>query len=141
MTTWPIAASGGPDKAVYAYALEDVRWWEAELGRAVAYGEFGENLTTEGLDVNAAPIGERWEIGSTILEVAAPRVPCWRLGVRMDDKLFPRKFVHAGRPGAYLCIIREGELGAGDEIGVVASPNREPSIVDVSRQMTSQESQ
>src|SRR5262245_17300561 len=62
-------AHGGPDKAVYAYAAEDVRWWEQEVGRSVAYGEFGENLTTEGIEVNSALVGERWEIGTTVLEV------------------------------------------------------------------------
>ena len=130
---------GGPDKAVYAYAIEDVRWWEAELGRSLVYGEFGENLTTEGIDVNAALIGERWAIGSAILEVAGPRVPCWRLGARMDDKFFPRRFVQAGRPGAYLRIVGEGHLGAGDEIRVVDAPVRGLSVVDVFHRFTSHE--
>ena len=93
-------AHGGPDKAVYAYAVEDARWWEQEIGRPFAYGEFGENLTTEGIEVNNALVGERWEIGTTILEVSEPRIPCWRLGVRMNDKLFPRRFTEALRPGS-----------------------------------------
>src|SRR5262245_59610897 len=73
-------AHGGPDKVVYAYAVEDARWWEKEIGRPFPYGEFGENLTTEGFDVNEARVGERWQIGTTVLEVSEPRIPCWRLG-------------------------------------------------------------
>ena len=68
-------AHGGPDKVIYAYAVEDARWWEQEIGRPLGYGEFGENLTTEGIEVNDALIGERWEIGTTVLEVSEPRIP------------------------------------------------------------------
>jgi MOSC domain-containing protein YiiM len=78
-------------------------------------------------------IGEQWQIGSVLLEVSEPRVPCWRLGVRVEDPLFPRRFTAAGRPGAYLRILVEGELGAGDEIRVVARPAHELSIGDVFR--------
>ncbi len=126
-------AHGGPDKAVYAYAIEDGRWWEKELGRPLEYGEFGENLTTDGIDVNGALVGERWEVGSTVLEVSEPRVPCWRLGVRMEDKLFPRRFTEAGRPGTYLRIVVEGELGAGDEIRVIERPDHDLTIGDIFR--------
>src|SRR5262245_28089746 len=65
-------AHGGPDKAVYAYTVEDARWWEQQLGRSLAYGEFGENLTTEGIEVNEALVGERWQVGATVLEVSEP---------------------------------------------------------------------
>lgn len=126
-------AHGGHDKAIYAYAVEDTRWWEHEIGKPLAYGEFGENLTTGGIEVNEALIGERWEIGSAILEVSQPRVPCWRLGVRMNDKKFPRRFTKALRPGAYLRIVVEGELGAGDEIRVVERPDHGLTIQDVFR--------
>jgi MOSC domain-containing protein YiiM len=126
-------AHGGPDKAVYAYAVEDARWWEQEIGRPFAYGEFGENLTTEGIEVNSALVGERWEIGTTILEVSEPRIPCWRLGVRMNDRTFPRRFAEAMRPGAYLRIVVEGSVGAGDEIRVVERPGHDLTIRDVSR--------
>jgi MOSC domain-containing protein YiiM len=105
-------AHGGPDKAIYAYAVEDVRRWEKEIGRALAYGEFGENLTTEGIEVNDALIGEHWEIGTAVLEVSEPRIPCWRLGVRMNDHLFPRRFTMALRPGTYLRIVVEGGIWA-----------------------------
>ena len=126
-------AHGGPDKALYAYAVEDARWWEQEIGRALAYGAFGQNLTTEGIDVNDALVGERWQIGTTVLEVSEPRIPCWRLGVRMNDKLFPRRFTEAFRPGAYLRIVVEGDAGAGDEIRVVERPDHDLTIRDVFR--------
>src|SRR5580765_1724396 len=70
-------AHGGRDKAVYAYAVEDARWWQQEIGRSLAHGEFGENLTTEGIELNNALVGERWQIGTMVLEVSEPRVPCW----------------------------------------------------------------
>src|SRR5262249_47760015 len=108
-------AHGGPDKVVYAYAVEDVPGGEQQLGRSLAYGEFGENLTTEGIEVNDALVGERWQMGTTVLEVSEPRIPCWRLGVRMNDKMFPRRFTQALRPGPYLRIVVEGDIGAGDE--------------------------
>ena len=126
-------AHGGPDKAVYAYAIEDVRWWEREIGRSLEHGEFGENLTTEGIEVNDALVGERWEIGTTVLEISEPRIPCWRLGVRMNDKMFPRRFTEALRPGPYLRIIVEGELGAGDEIRIVEKPDHNLTVRDVFR--------
>ena len=125
-------AHGGPDKALYAYAVEDAHWWEQEIGRALAYGEFGENLTTEGIDVNDALVGERWQIGTMVLEVSEPRIPCWRLGVRMNDKMFPRRFTEALRPGAYLRIVVEGDVGAGDEISV-ERPGHDLTIRDVFR--------
>ena len=126
-------AHGGFDKAVYAYAFEDTRWWEKQIGQSLGYGQFGENLTTEGIEVNAALVGERWAIGTTILEVSEPRIPCWRLGVRMNDDQFPRRFTEALRPGTYLRIIAEGELGAGDGIRVVGKPDTDLSVRDVFR--------
>lgn len=124
---------GGPDKAVYAYAREDYAWWEQELGRSLEPGEFGENLTTEGLDLTNALVGERWELGSAVLEVAEARMPCWKLGVRMDDKHFPRRFLAAGRPGAYLRILQEGDLGRGDEIRIVHLPRHDLTMGELSR--------
>ena len=126
-------AHGGPDQAVYAYAVEAARGWEKEIGRALAHGELGENLTTEGIDVNGALIGERWKIGTVLLEVSEPRIPCWRLGVQMNDERFLRQFTEAMRPGSYLRILEEGDLGAGDEIRVVEKPDSDVSIRDVFR--------
>ena len=126
-------AHGGFDKAVYAYALEDKAWWEQEIGRSLENGEFGENLTTKGIEVNDAVVGERWAIGSTVLEVSEPRIPCWRLGVRMKDKTFPKKFTQALRPGPYLRIIEEGDMGIDDEINVVEKPSHGLTVRDVFR--------
>src|SRR5262249_30634883 len=84
---------------------------------SLAYGEFGENITTGGIDVNDALIGERWQIGTIVVEVSEPRIPCWRLGVRMNDRMFPRRFSHALRPGAYFRIVVEGHVGPGMRFG------------------------
>jgi MOSC domain-containing protein YiiM len=127
---------GGPDKAVYAYAIEDLRWWGEKLGRELDYGQFGENLTTEGLDVTGALVGERWEIGSAVFEVSEPRVPCWRFAVRMEDNTFPKQFTKVGRPGAYLRIATEGDVAAGDEIRVVDRPDHDLTIGDIFRIFT-----
>jgi MOSC domain-containing protein YiiM len=125
-------AHGGPDKVVYAYAVEDERWWQQRIGRSLTYGEFGENLTTEGVEVNDTVIGESWKIGTTVLEVSEPRIPCW-LGVRMNDKMFPRQFTEAMRPGTYLRLVVEGNVGAGDEIQVIESPTHGLTVRDVFR--------
>jgi MOSC domain-containing protein YiiM len=124
---------GGPDKAVYAYATEDYDWWAAQ-GEDVGPGTFGENLTTTGIDLGGALIGERWRVGSTVLEVAQPREPCFKLGIRMGRASFKEDFAAAGRPGAYLRIVEEGDVGAGDEIDVVhLPPDGAPTIVDLLR--------
>jgi MOSC domain-containing protein YiiM len=119
---------GGPDRAVYAYAAEDIEWWEGELGRKLGPGAFGENLDTRGLDVTAARVGERWRIGTVTLEVNAPRIPCWKLAKKMEDPKFIKRFAKAGRPGAYLRIVEEGELGAGDAIQIVDRPEHNVTI-------------
>jgi MOSC domain-containing protein YiiM len=124
---------GGADKAVYAYAAEDTAWWEAELGRALGPGAFGENLTVAGVDVSGAVIGERWRIGSVELEVAQPRLPCAQLGLRFGDPRMVKRFADARRPGAYLRIVREGEIGAGDAIAVADRPGHDVSVALVSR--------
>jgi MOSC domain-containing protein YiiM len=79
---------------------------------------FGENLTTEGIDISGALLGERWRVGTTLLEVVQPRLPCFKLGVRMNDPSFVKRFAQASRPGGYLRIVEEGDLGAGDVIAV-----------------------
>lgn len=122
---------GGPDKAVYAYAVEDYAWWASELGHVLAPGTFGENLTVKGVDLTTAVVGERWLVGTCVLEVCQPRTPCWKLGLRMGDDRFPARFLAAGRPGAYLRIAREGELGAGDELVRFHIPDEGPTIGEV----------
>jgi MOSC domain-containing protein YiiM len=114
---------GGPDKAVYAYAAHDTAWWEAELGRELGPGAFGENLTLQGVEVTGALIGERWAIGSAVLEVCQPRLPCFKLGLRMEDPRFPKRFAAELRTGAYARILEEGEIGAGDEVRIVHRPD------------------
>jgi MOSC domain-containing protein YiiM len=117
---------GGPDKAIYSYALEDYDWWAAELGRTLAPGTFGENLTVRGIDLNAAAIGDRWRVGGALLEVAQPRQPCFKLGMRMGDASFVDRFEEARRPGAYLRIVEPGPITAGDEI--VVEPAAPPVV-------------
>ncbi len=124
-------AHGGYDKAVYAYASEDLTWWGNEIGRDLKPGELGENLTLKGIAINDALIGEQWKVGEVTLEVSEPRIPCWRLGVRMNDKTFPRKFTKALRPGAYLRIVQEGSLEKGNSVEVIEKPDHALSIRDV----------
>jgi MOSC domain-containing protein YiiM len=124
---------GGPDKAVYAYGAEDTEWWEAELGAPLGPGAFGENLTVRGVPVSEAVIGERWAVGSTLLEVAQPRLPCFKLGLRMGDPGFLKRFAAARRPGAYLRVIREGDIAASDAIEVVHRPAHGVTSALVSR--------
>ena len=119
---------GGVHKAVYSYAREEIDWWEAELGRDLPNGVFGENLTVCGLDLGGALIGELWRIGSVVLEVSEPRFPCWKLGARFGDPKMVKRFAAARRPGAYLRIVTEGRLAAGDPIEVVSRPAHDLTI-------------
>ena len=132
---------GGPDKAVYAYAREDALWWAARLNREVPPGMFGENLTVEGVDVSGAVIGERWRIGTVELQVCQPRLPCFKLGLRFGDPQMVKLFAQAGRPGAYLRIITEGELGAGDLVDISDRPSHDVTIAQVSRAIMLDESE
>jgi MOSC domain-containing protein YiiM len=127
---------GGADQAVYAYAAEDTEWWEAELGRELGPGTFGENITLRGVDITGALIGERWRIGTAVLEVTAPRIPCWKLARKMEDPLFIKRFSKAGRPGAYLRIIEEGEIAAGDEVEIVERPTDHHITIALMNQIT-----
>ena len=126
-------AHGGPDKAVYAYALEDEAWWATELGEPIKPGTFGENLTVANIDVTNADIGERWEVGGALLEVCQPRTPCHKLDARMNDPHFQQRFKAALRPGAYLRIIRPGDVGSGDSVRVVSRPAHGVTIADVAQ--------
>jgi MOSC domain-containing protein YiiM len=119
---------GGYDKAVYAYASEDYEWWSAELGRELGPGTFGENLTTFGIAIAEARIGERWRVGSALLEISEPRQPCSTLGAKMRDQRFVRRFAKALRLGTYMRIIEPGVVGAGDAIDVVDRPGHEVTV-------------
>lgn len=125
---------GGPDKALYAYAAEDARSWSAELGREVAPGLFGENLTTQGLDVTHALIGEQWRIGegegAVVVEVTMPRIPCATFQRRMEEERWVRRFTLHGAPGAYLRVVRPGVLTAGMPVAVVRRPAHGATVLD-----------
>ena len=131
-----VAHHGGPDKAAYAYAREDAAWWAAELHRDVAPGSFGENLSTSGLDVTGAVIGERWAIGSAVFEVSCPRIPCRTFAGFWDVPRLIRWFTEVGRPGAYLRIYSEGDVGAGDAVEVVHRPAHGVTIGETFRALT-----
>ncbi|WP_182523752.1 MOSC domain-containing protein [Nocardioides dongkuii] len=118
---------GGVDQAVYAFAREDLDAWGAELGEELRDGQFGENLTTAGLDVNESEIGERWRIGDVLLEVASVRTPCndfkvWMGRSGYDNRAWVKRFALVGRPGPYLRVLAEGPIAAGDPLEVVHQP-------------------
>ncbi|MEU4572871.1 MOSC domain-containing protein [Nonomuraea sp. ATR24] len=121
---------GAPGHAVYAYAREDYDWWEAELGRELRDGRFGENLTVSGVDVNGALIGERWRVGTALLEVTGPRVPCVVFRNWLDEPAWVRRFTEARRTGAYLRVVEPGELGAGDAVDVVSRPGGSVTVAE-----------
>jgi MOSC domain-containing protein YiiM len=128
---------GGPDQAVYAYAREDLDFWETELGRPLPNGVFGENLTTEGIDVNAALIGERWRVGpDVVLEVTCPRVPCGTFQGWLAQGGWIKRFTLAAVPGAYFRVIKSGEICAGDRIEVTHRPEHDVSIAVCFRALT-----
>jgi len=126
------AHHGGLGQAVYAYAVEDQQWWTSELGeelrRPITPGSFGENLTLAGVAVNDARPGERWTIGSVVLEVVDPRTPCSTFAGFMGVRGWVRRFAAAGRPGAYLRVVTPGELSAGDAVSVEPGPAGAPTI-------------
>ena len=105
-----------------AYAIEDYDYWAERETFAIGAGLFGENLTVRGMDLSGALVGERWRVGTALLEVAQPRLPCYKLGIRVDDSRFIKRFQKALRPGAYLRIIEEGAIQAGDRIQVIERP-------------------
>ncbi|MDG4796139.1 MOSC domain-containing protein [Micromonospora sp. WMMD1082] len=116
------AHHGGPDKAVYAYAQEDAAWWEAELGRTIRPGGFGENLTTYAVDVTGAVIGEQWAVGQAVLQVTMPRTPCTTFAGFWGVPDLIKRFTVRATPGAYLRVLREGAVGAGDPIEIAHRP-------------------
>jgi MOSC domain-containing protein YiiM len=107
---------GGVDQAVYVYGTPDYAWWSKLLGRELSPGTFGENLTITGMESGVVRIGNRWHIGSVILEVTAPRVPCVTLAARMGDPSFVRRFREAERPGLYCRVVQEGSVQVGDPV-------------------------
>ncbi|MFG2050968.1 MOSC domain-containing protein [Micromonospora sp. NPDC048935] len=130
------AHHGGPDKAVYAYAEEDAAWWAAEIGRSIRPGGFGENLTTYAVDVTGAVIGEQWAVGTAVLQVTIPRTPCTTFAGFWGVPDLIRRFTVRATPGAYLRVLREGEVGAGDPVEVVERPAHGVTIGEVFRAIT-----
>ena len=122
---------GGADKAVYAYDEGDYHFWEQRLGRKLTPGTFGENLTVEGLASDIVRVGDRYRIGTTLLEVTQPRQPCFKLGMRMSDPHFVAAFAKALRVGFYLRVIEPGALAAGDTIIVEHRAETVFSIADL----------
>lgn len=115
---------GGDHQAVYAVAREELDLWSARLGRELADGMFGENLTTVGLDVDGALVGERWQVGAdVVLQVCGPRVPCATFAARMGERGWVRRFTEHGRSGAYLSVARPGTVSAGDPVVVLSRPD------------------
>ena len=123
---------GGADQVVYAYSADDYEWWSAQLGRELAPGTFGENLTIEGLptDMN---VGDRLLIGDVLLEATAPRIPCSTLAAQMQDAGFGMAFRKAERPGIYFRVLNEGEVSAGDAVTYIENPAPVVSILQLFR--------
>jgi len=131
---------GGDDRAAYAFAREDLDRWERELGRPLANGSFGENLTTQGLDVNGALIGERWRIGEeVVLEVTGGRIPCRTFAGFLEEKGWVKRFTQSDAgPGALLRVIVPGEIRAGDPITVVHRPDHDITVALLHRAATTE---
>jgi MOSC domain-containing protein YiiM len=124
------ANHGGTEQAVYVYAREDLDWWGARVGRELRGGMFGENVTTEGLDVTGAVIGEVWRFGGIVVQVTSPRVPCVVFRNWMDETGWIKAFREAGRPGAYLRVCTPGMLQVGDPVEVVSRPEDSVTVAD-----------
>jgi MOSC domain-containing protein YiiM len=127
-----LTVHGGIDKAVYAYPHEHYALWESELGRRdFTFGQFGENLTTSGVLEDDVRIGDVLAIGSARFEVSQPRVPCYKLALRMEMPRFPKLFLQSQRTGFYLRVVQEGEIGAGDEISRIATHPQQMTVREV----------
>jgi MOSC domain-containing protein YiiM len=131
------AHHGGDDQAVYAYAREDLDHWEGVLGRELPSGSFGENLTTEGIDVNDALIGERWIVGDRLeLQITDPRIPCSTFRGWIAERGWLRTFAEASIPGSYLRVVTPGDVTAGDAITVSHRPDHDVTVALVFRALT-----
>jgi MOSC domain-containing protein YiiM len=130
---------GGTDQAVYAYAREDLDAWEADLGRPLPGGVFGENLTIRGLDVTGALIGERWRVGERcVVQVTSPRIPCRTFAGWLEDQGWVLRYTLRGAPGAYFRVVAPGAVRAGDPIAVVRRPEHDVTIGLMFRALTTE---
>jgi MOSC domain-containing protein YiiM/ferredoxin-NADP reductase len=127
-----LAGHGGEQRAVFVYQKESYRYWQEKLKRAdFVHGQFGENFTIEGLPDDVACIGDRYQIGSALFEVTQPRVTCYRLGIRMNEPRMPALLTSSGRPGFYLRVLQEGEVGPGDEIVKVEEGTERMTVAEI----------
>ncbi len=127
-----LAGHGGEHRAVFVYQIESYRYWQEQLGRTdFVYGQFGENFTVDDLPDDGVYIGDRYRIGSALFEVTAPRVTCYRVGIRMNEPRMAALLTSSGRPGFYFRVLKEGEVGAGDEIAKVEEGNARMSVAEV----------
>ena len=127
------ANHGGPEQAVYVYAREDLDWWQGELGRDLRDGYFGENITAEGIDITGALIGERWRLGTAVVQVTAPRIPCVVFRNWTGETGWVKRFARAARPGAYLRVLEEGAVAAGDPVTVLGRPDVQVTVAAAMR--------
>src|ERR687888_1252221 len=127
-----LAGHGGEQRAVLVYQLDSYRYWEAQLKRNdFVHGQFGENFTVEGLADDTVCIGDRYQIGSALFEITQPRVTCYRVGIRMNEGHMPALLTSSGRPGFYFRVLREGEVGAGDEIVKVGEAKERMTVAEI----------
>jgi MOSC domain-containing protein YiiM len=121
---------GGVDQAVYAYAREDLDWWTEQLGRELRNGIFGENITTAGIDISSALIGEAWQLGSAVVQITAPRIPCVTFKSWLGEPQWVKRFAAVGKPGAYLRVLAEGTVCAGDDLTVLSRPDQAVTVTE-----------
>jgi MOSC domain-containing protein YiiM len=124
---------GGPDQAVYLYSREDYTWWEAQLGRPLPAGSFGENLTLDSFGSGEVRIGDRYQVGEATVEVTAPRVPCGVFAAHTGESRWVKRFRDAERPGLYCRVIEEGDVAPGDPVERVPAPAGNPTVVEYYR--------
>jgi ferredoxin-NADP reductase/MOSC domain-containing protein YiiM len=127
-----LAGHGGEQRAVFVYQIESYRYWQEQLRRTdFVHGQFGENFTIEGLPDDTVCIGDRYRIGSALFEVTQPRVTCYRVGIRMNEPRMPALLTSSGRPGFYLRVLQEGEVGAGDEIVKMGEATERMTVAEI----------
>jgi MOSC domain-containing protein YiiM len=124
---------GGRDKAIYAYDRGNARFWSEMLGREMPPGQFGENLTVEGMTEGAVHIGDRFRVGTAVVEVSEPRAPCFKLGLKMGSQRFVKEFLESGRIGFYLRVLEEGDVAAGDAIELLWTDAENVTILEATR--------
>lgn len=127
-----LAGHGGEQRAVFVYQIESYRHWQEQLSRTdFVHGQFGENFTVEGLPDDTVCVGDRYRIGSAVFEVTQPRVTCYRVGIRMNEPRMPALLTGSGRPGFYFRVLREGEVGAGDDIVKVGEAEERMTVAEI----------